>query len=288
MKKRRVMIGTPCYDGRLDVWYVNSLMNTVKQSAEHNVEIIPIWVSFDALLQKARNDTVQLALIQNVDDLIWIDSDIEWDPAWIFKLLNYPVDVVGGTYPKKGDKEQYVVRLLDDSQDVPIVDPTSELIEVSGLGTGFVRWSRRAVQYLWDISESYVDDKDGQERRFIFDVVVKDAKFFSEDIYAFQRLLEGGFKIWLDPKMTCNHTGHKKWQGDYAAWIANGFKPTWENAETLEKMSNLARYSIDHRPPINQVLNNRAPVRTVETLIQPGPAARINSGLLNSTPRRQL
>ena len=46
------MIGTPCYDGRLDVWYTNSLMNTIKESVEHNVEIIPIWVSFDALLQR--------------------------------------------------------------------------------------------------------------------------------------------------------------------------------------------------------------------------------------------
>ena len=33
------MIGTPCYDGRLDVWYTNSLVNTVKLAKEKNIEI---------------------------------------------------------------------------------------------------------------------------------------------------------------------------------------------------------------------------------------------------------
>ena len=62
------MIGTPCYDGRLDVWYTNSLSNTIKQSFDHEIEIIPMWVSFDALLQRARNDTIQLALEMECDD----------------------------------------------------------------------------------------------------------------------------------------------------------------------------------------------------------------------------
>ena len=60
--KRKVMIGTPCYDGRIDVWYVNSLSNTIKESFKHNVEITPIWISFDALIQRARNDTIHVAL----------------------------------------------------------------------------------------------------------------------------------------------------------------------------------------------------------------------------------
>ena len=40
------MIGTPCYDGKIDVYYTNALINTVKQSylEEERVEIIPIWI----------------------------------------------------------------------------------------------------------------------------------------------------------------------------------------------------------------------------------------------------
>ena len=84
---RKVMIGTPCYDGRIDVWYCNALMNTIKMGIERDIEIIPMWVSFDALLQRARNDTIHIALETECDDLIWIDSDIEWQPEQFFKLL---------------------------------------------------------------------------------------------------------------------------------------------------------------------------------------------------------
>ena len=59
---RKVMIGSPSYDGRIDVWYTNSLVNTIKESFNRDIEIIPIWVSFDALIQRARNDTIKIAM----------------------------------------------------------------------------------------------------------------------------------------------------------------------------------------------------------------------------------
>lgn len=212
------MIGTPCYDGRLDVWYTNSLVNTVKLSKELDVEIIPMWVSFDALIQRARNDTIQLAVETGVDDLVWIDSDIEWQPEWFFKLLNYPQDVVGGTYPKKSDKEEYVIRQLQNRQP----DAKTGLIEVDGLGTGFVKMSRNAINYLWDTSPPYKDPKDGKERRMVFNVALTNDGahgLMSEDIYAFENLKRGGYKIYLDPVMCCNHTGPKKFVGNFMGWL---------------------------------------------------------------------
>jgi glycosyltransferase involved in cell wall biosynthesis len=211
---RRVMIGTPCYDGRLDVWYTNSIINTVKLSAGRDISITPIWISFDALIQRARNDTIQLALEQGYDDLIWIDSDIEWEPEWIFKLLDYPVDVVGGTYPKKGDREEYVLRQTNRKPP----DPETGLLEVDGLGTGFARMSKKAMQYLWDTSLPYMDPKDNKERRMICDVQIIDDSMYSEDIIMFLKLQRGGFKVWLDQEMTCNHTGPKKFVGNFKKW----------------------------------------------------------------------
>ena len=214
---RKVMIGTPCYSGNVDVWYTNSLCNTIKMSYEKDVEIIPMWISFDALLQRARNDTIDVALQMGVDDLIWIDSDIEWQPEWFFKLLDYDVDVVGGTYRKKGDNEEYVIRQL--ARRAPA---DNGLIEVEGLGTGFVRMSRTAMQYLWDTSRQYTDPKDNKERRMIFDVVIENESLVSEDIHAFNKLVAGGFKIWLDPTMTCNHIGPYKFKGDFMPWYRQG------------------------------------------------------------------
>lgn len=210
---RKVMIGTPCYDGKLDVWYVNSIMNTVKMSSEYDVEIIPIWLSFDALIQRSRNDIIQLAIKMDVDDLIFIDSDIEWNAEWIFKLLNYRVDVVGGTYPKKCQDEIYVLRQLQMRR----LDNTG-LLQVDGLGTGFVRLSKDAIVKLWNCSESYIDPKDNLERRLICNVVVENGDLVSEDITMFNKLKKCGFTIYLDPTITCNHSGTKKYTGDFGSW----------------------------------------------------------------------
>ncbi len=212
------MIGTPCYDGKIDVWYCHALINTIKMGLERDIEIIPMWVSFDALLQRARNDTIHIALESGCDDLIWIDSDIEWQPEQFFKLLDYPVDVVGGTYRKKGDREEYVLRQLQKNPK----DSETGLIEVDGLGTGFVKFSKAAMQHLWDVSKPYMDPKDDKERRMIFDVVIQNIggvdQMVSEDIHAFNKLKTGGFKIWLDQKITCNHIGPYKFTGDFEKW----------------------------------------------------------------------
>lgn len=210
------MIGTPCYDGRLDVWYTNSLVNTIKVAAKHNVEIIPIWVSFDALIQRARNDTMQLAIEQNVDDLIWIDSDIEWEPEWFYRLLDHDVDIVGGTYPKKSDKEEYVLRQVVKRP----IDVNTKLLEVDGLGTGFVRLSKHALKFLWENSQPYNDPKDNKERRMIFNVIIKNGDMVSEDISMFMNLQDAGFKIYLDTTICCNHTGPKKFVGNFIKWYA--------------------------------------------------------------------
>lgn len=211
------MIGTPCYDGRLDVWYTNSLIETFKISKEKNIEITPIWVSFDALIQRARNDTIQIARDGDFDDLIWIDSDIEWQADWFYKLLDYDLDVVGATYPKKSDKEEYVLKQSKKSN----FYKDTTLVEVDGLGTGFARMSKKAINYLWDSSDSYIDTKDNKERRMICDVQLIDKQMYSEDIVMFMKLKQGGFKIYLDTSMTCNHIGPKKFTGNFSNYYRN-------------------------------------------------------------------
>jgi len=209
---RKVMIGTLSYDGRVDVRFVDALLNTLRITSP-DVMIVPIYMSFDSLIQRARNDTVAMALNNGFDDLIFIDSDIEWDPTWIGKLLNYPVDVVGGTYRKKTDSEElYVIKQLTNPAPV---DTRTGLMKVDGLGCGFIRLSRRAMQYLWDASEPY---EDRGEKRMIFEVLVEDGDILSEDIYMCHKLNRGGIQVHLDPRMCCNHMGLKKYEGNFFDW----------------------------------------------------------------------
>jgi glycosyltransferase involved in cell wall biosynthesis len=210
---RRVLIGTPAHDGRVDVWYANSLVNTVKMSWTQGMTIDPIYMSYDSLVQRARNDLVRLALEQRYDDIIFIDSDQDWDPAWIFRLLAHPVDVVGGTVVKKSDTTLFNVKALPSG----VALNSQGLIEVESVGTGFLRISRSALEAVWDISEEYTNE--GRKSRMVFDIKLIKGELVSEDNVFCAKWRGLGNQVWIDPTMTCGHIGAKKYTGNFMQFL---------------------------------------------------------------------
>lgn len=173
-------------------------------------------MSFDSIVQNARNDLVGLALAAGFDDLFFIDADQEWEPEWILKLLSYPVDVVGAAVRKKTDAaELYNVR--SSTFNIP-VDMKTGLLMVDALGCGLIRYSRRAMQALWDSSEPY-RGPGGKDSRWIFDVRPVDGELMGEDTAACTKLRALGIQTYLDQNMTAGHIGMKKYVGDFAAWL---------------------------------------------------------------------
>lgn len=209
---RKVLIATPSYDGKLDVWYVNSIINTVRIAQNKNIFIHPIFLSYDALIQRSRNDLVSIAINGEYDDMIFIDSDMEFDPDWVLQLLDSPEDVVGGTTRKKTDDiELYPIK----TKNLEISE--NGFIKVESIGTGFVKLSKKAFTSLWESSEEY--ENEGKKCRMIFDVKIIDGQLVSEDVIMFNKLSELGFDIWLNPKMTCVHIGTKKFYGNFESFL---------------------------------------------------------------------
>lgn len=214
-KIRKVLIGTPCYDGRIDVWYANSVRRTEQLLAKHCIESSVVYLSYDALVQRARNDLVRIAKEGGFDDLLFIDSDMEWEPEWVLALLNHDVDVVGAAYRKKTDEmEMYTVKA---SLPMP-VDMKTGLWIVDGIGTGFLRLSRLALKLLWDASEEY--ENEGRKCRWIFDVCVLNHRLVSEDNIMCEKLRQLGVNVHLDPSFTPTHIGTKKYQGNFQSYVA--------------------------------------------------------------------
>ena len=216
---RRVLIGTPSYDGRIDVWFANSLVQTVKIAEKEGIFVHAIYTSYDSLVQRARNSLVKLAIDGGYDDLFFIDSDTEWEPEWFFNILERPEPIVGGALIKKTDKEGYTVKLVDKklkhSED-------KKLLEVDGVGTGFMKVSKFAFDKLWEASDEYTSE--GEKHRMVFDIKVENGDLISEDYVLCNKWKALGYKVWLDPTITCNHIGIKKFKGDFKKFIAkNGY-----------------------------------------------------------------
>ena len=207
---QKVLIGTPSYDGRIDVWFANSLVATVKEAEKKGIHVHAIYTSYDSLVQRARNDLVRLALDGGYDTLFFIDSDVEWEPEWFFRLLERPEPIVGGALVKKFDEEGYTVKILNKTLKY---SEDKKLLEVDGVGTGFLKVDKFALEELWLASDPYTHD--GINQRMIFNLLIDDdGDLISEDYVMCKKWQNLGYKVWLDPTITCNHIGIKKFKGD--------------------------------------------------------------------------
>jgi glycosyltransferase involved in cell wall biosynthesis len=206
---KKVLIGTPSYDGRIDTWFADSLVRTVKESISKNIRVDAIYPSYDSLVQRARNDLFRMALEGQYDTLFFIDSDTEWEPEWFFRLLERPEPIVGGSLVKKSETEGYTVKITDKELKY---SEDKKLLEVDGVGTGFLKVDRFALDKLWLMSEPYLHD--GKDNRMVFDIKIENGDLISEDYIMCSKWKSLGYKVWLDPTITCNHNGVKKYKGN--------------------------------------------------------------------------
>lgn len=208
---KRVLIATPSYDGKVDVWYTSALHRTTLMGIEAGIYFHPVFMSYDALIQRSRNDLVALAVEQEFDGILWIDADIEWDPAWAIEVVNSGKDVLGLPCIKKS--------LFDESYNVKArPEQLGEgVFAVESVGTGFLYLSEKAFTHLWSNSEPYVHN--GKDKRWIFEVKIQDGDIISEDVLMCQKLREGGFEVFIDSTKTCNHIGNLKYVGNFEDFL---------------------------------------------------------------------
>lgn len=206
---RQVIVGVPSYDGRVDVWFTHALIEAIRVAPSREVNLQPIFLSYDALIQRSRNDLFRIAA-EGECDLLFIDSDIEFHPDWIFALMDSGKDIIGAPCPKKSPTvEQYNVRMLEGGIDID----NDGFAEVQGVGTGFMFVSKDAVQKIWEESAPYVNE--GREGRMVFDVEVHDGELVGEDMVFCKKARDLGFPIWIHAGMTCNHIGTMKFSGNF-------------------------------------------------------------------------
>lgn len=214
-KMRNVLVAAPSYDGKVNVWHATALSETAKIGLTKGINVMAVYMSYDALVQRARNDVFKLAVDSNVDDLVFIDCDVDWQPSDFFKLLEHDVAIVAAPIIKKSDAvHTYSVKALDGLR----VDENG-LIEVDGCATGFMRVRADALHRIWEDAEEYQEKHKAEPSRMVFDVKIVDGELWSEDIVFCDRWTKMGEKVYIDPSINCGHSGEKRWVGNFGEFM---------------------------------------------------------------------
>lgn len=216
---KKIMIATPTYDGKIDCRYADSLVKTINLGLSKGIEIMPIYIPNDALIQRARNDLFTLAYKSNMDGIFWVDADICWEPKDFFKLVESEKHFICGTYRRKTDDyEAYVARIVTDFK---LINIEKDIIEVDGVGLGFCYQDRYCIDKLWNNSKKYKEKSIGkeEEKAMLFEVILTEDEITSEDIVMAKKWLALNEKIYLDISITCGHSGFKLYLGNFKEFL---------------------------------------------------------------------
>lgn len=202
MDPNRIVVLTPCYGGGLDPDYL---------SACRALKDIPQIRQFGcSAVDQARALCASLGLEETrAEVLFWIDSDIVFDPNDVWRLAELCADenfdMIGGAYARKIPGNGIVARFLPDAPSVVRFFDGGQVMEVEGLGFGFLAIHRRVFEKLAPLFPLVQMNERKVRGWFVPEV---DGKRYKSEDYAFiDRARGAGFKIWLDTTVRLYHKG---------------------------------------------------------------------------------
>jgi hypothetical protein len=251
LKKHKLFVATPMYGGMAHGMYVKASLDLQALMSKYGVETRFSFLFNESLITRARNYLVDEFLRSDCTHLLFIDSDVHYNPQDVVALLALDKDVIGGPYPKKainwnnialaarkhpdlapqelenlvGD---YVFNVVKGTQQFSVTEP----LEVLEIGTGYMMVKREVFPILEEKYPQlrYKPDHVGQAHfdgsRYIhayFDTVIDtldsatgggSERYLSEDYMFCQLWRKTGGSIFLCPWMKTQHIGTYPFTGN--------------------------------------------------------------------------
>lgn len=212
----KLFVCIPCYDRKITCETARSLLLEQGAAIAAGVEMIVGFVPGSSLITQARNQAVDEFLKTDADRLIFIDSDVAWEPGSILKIAAQPVEFCGGAYRYKSEPEGYPVGWIDKPE--LWADPETGLLEVAMLPGGFLSLQRSVFEKLTAAHPDRAYSVHGQVYQAFFHCPPGDG----EDGAFCRDWRDIGGQIWLDPELTLTHVeGGMKYIGHIGNWLKN-------------------------------------------------------------------
>jgi hypothetical protein len=116
LRNRSLFVGTPMYDGRCHSEFAFSIAKLGAICEQFQIKLTLYFPCHEALITKARNITVDEFVRSEDEHLMFIDSDIGFDPMSVIELLalqnnkRASYDVIAAGYPLKRISWEYILR----------------------------------------------------------------------------------------------------------------------------------------------------------------------------------
>lgn len=287
LRQRKLFVATPMYGGNASGIYTRSMCDLTALCVKYGIEVRSYFLFNESLITRARNYCVDEFLRSDAQHLMFIDSDIGFNPQDVIALMalqspESPYDVIAGPYPKKcitWEKIKQAVdrgaadgnpNALEDFVGDFVFNPameeneTSKTIkldepaEVLETGTGFMmirrstfdKYKKNYPEYSYRPDHVRTEAFDGsREIHAYFDCIIdpKTKRYLSEDYMFCQNVRHMGGKVWLCPWMHMQHAGTYMFAGKLPALASIGASAT-ADSELLKKFKPVSDNRISPQP----------------------------------------
>lgn len=215
---RSLFIALPAYDFKVSLKLALSLARFTQVAGQHGIQVHIGSVCGCSVVSRARNILVKDMLETNATDLLFIDSDINFEPEDILRLMAWGDDprkgIVAGVPRTRSENKVYIVDLDYDENG-----------ELTMNGMGLVRGKRVATAFMLVRREVFVsmiaanptwEYKDNRSDRMLpclFDFKLTEEGYMGEDFLFCDRARELGFEVWIDPSIKLGHMGVQEYEG---------------------------------------------------------------------------
>ncbi len=242
LRKKKIFVATPMYGGQCHGMYTKSSCDLAKIAQAYNMDLKMFYLFNESLITRARNYCVDEFLRSDYTHLMFIDSDIGFDPNDVLSLAILAEegkrDIVCGPYPKKtiawekikqavdkgfadenpGLLENYVGDyVFNPAEGAPEIR-LDEPVKVLEGGTGFMMITRNALKifdkaypelryYPDHVRTSNFDGSRDIGMYFQALIDPESKRYLSEDYMFCQWMAKAGVPVWYCPWMRLSHSG---------------------------------------------------------------------------------
>lgn len=238
LRKCKLFVATPQYGGQNAGMYMKSCLDLQGLCMQYGIEIRFSFLFNESLITRARNYLVDEFLRSGYTHLLFIDSDICFDPNDVLAMIALDKDIIGGPYPKKSINWKNIALAMAKNPQMPLGEldnltgdyvfnpvpgttqfKVTEPLEVLEIGTGYMMVKReifdkfKAAYPKLNYKPDHVGQANFDGSRYIhayFDTVI-DNGYTYDDLYALVREAANGddvtekAKRFLEIEKTASH-----------------------------------------------------------------------------------
>ena len=209
----KIFIGTPAFDGKVNVQYAIALSETISFLTSQNIQCLIGINTSGSLLVAERNRILKQFLKTDCTHLLCVDSDLGWPAQAVFGMIKYDKDFIAGLYPARSEVNTFLFRaILDENNAMKSND--QGLFPMAYIPAGFMLIKRHVIERMnVHFSHLYYEPKSAELKHengyCLFDTEVWEGEFWGEDYVFCRRVREAGFDIWVDPMIEFDHAGKR-------------------------------------------------------------------------------